>query len=79
MVMQIKLVVVVSYALPVHQNMRSFCTVQPAIRANPATTVILPTAATVFTGKQPLYLHSFYTYNYLVKKDDAAKILSCLI
>ena len=79
MVMQIKLVLVVGYALPVHQNIRSFLYCPTCYKGQSRYNGHLPTAATVFAGKQPLYLHSFYTHNYLVKKDRAAKILSCLV
>ena len=49
---------------------------QPAIRANFTLRYHghLPTAATVFPGKQPLYLHSSLRSQPSGKKEEAAKI-----
>ena len=63
----------------INQNKRLFCTVQPAIGANPATTLIFPQRSLFCPENSPYIYTHLYTHNHLVKKGDAAKILSCLV
>ena len=53
---------------------RTFCTVQPAIRANFATTVIFPQRPLFSPENSPYICTHLYAHIHLVKKEEAAKI-----